>query len=483
MTSQSFCIHGHFYQPPREDPLTGAIPIEPGASPFPNWNERIHAECYRPNAELGNFAHISFNIGPTLLEWMNTHDHAILQGILAQDQANMRAWGVGNAMAQAFNHTILPLASYEDKVTQVAWGIAEFRHRFGRKPQGMWLPETAVDLETLQVLAEQGIQFTILAPWQAEREDVDVTEPYRVALPGGRSITVFFYHSGLSGGISFNPAMTVNADSFALYDLSRHFNAEKIERGEPQIILVASDGELYGHHQPMRDRFLERLVDGASTSLGFNPTYPALWLQQNPIRREIKIRENTSWSCHHGVVRWSGSCGCSPRSGEWKAQLRQAFERLSMALDDLYAQFMRPYIDDPWALRNRYIEVMMGLLPVEDLLAEMAGQRLPTEVNVRLHLLLEMERERQRIYTSCGWFFDDFDRIEPKNSIAYAAQAVRLLRLATGVNLERYVVEDLQGVASERTGLSAGLVFQRHMQRAVLDGRVIAGARLPYIPR
>src|SRR6266511_270860 len=216
MTARSLCIHGHFYQPPREDPLIGAIPHEAGAEPYRNWNERSHAEFYRPNAVRGNFARISFNIGPTLFCWMESYDPATYRLIVEQDGANVRRHGVGSAIAQCYNHTIMPLATRADKETQIAWGIADFTHRFRRRPQGMWLPETAVDAETLAIMADFGIEFTILAPWQAEADALDTTEPYRVNLPGGRSIAAFFYHQGLSGRVCFDSAMTTNADTFAL---------------------------------------------------------------------------------------------------------------------------------------------------------------------------------------------------------------------------------------------------------------------------
>lgn len=475
MPLRSFCIHAHFYQPPREDPLTGIIPKEAGSAPFPNWNERIHAECYRPNAEHGNFSVISFNIGPTLCNWMAGHDPKTWGEIIAQDHANLERNGVGNAIAQAYNHTILPLASHQDKVTQIAWGIADFEHRFGRKPQGMWLPETAVDYDVLRILAERGIEFTILAPWQADRENLDVTHPYRVHLPGGNSIVVFFYHRDLSGGISFNPAMTVNADHFARYDLLNQFPALNGRTDEPQIILIATDGELYGHHQPHRDLFLAHLMNGSIRSLDVQPTYPALWLKENPVRHTVGIREATSWSCHHGVSRWLGTCDCTPGDAQWKAHLRYAFTRLSQALDDLYLQTVRSDIPDPWEMRHRYIQVMLGSMSIEELVSEMAGRRVSPERLVQIHLLLEAQRERQRMYTSCGWFFEDFDRIEPKNNLAYAAQAVRLTRLATGVDLEPYVLKDLSKVISPRTWLRADIVFNYYMKRAIFDGRIVAG--------
>lgn len=465
MTIRSFCVHAHFYQPPREDPITGYIPREPGATPYNNWNERIHAECYRPNAELRNFEHISFNIGPTLSRWMDAYDPQTSQMILAQDQSNLRHYGVGNAIAQSYNHTILPLASYRDKVTQVAWGIADFKHRYGRKPQGMWLPETAADTETLQVLAKQGIEFTILAPWQAAVDPLDTTEPYRVFLPDGQSITVFFYHQELSTRISFDPGSTINADTFISSQVLPYFRAEKTNQNLPQMLTIASDGELYGHHQKFRDRFLARLMDGAVTGLDIHATFPALWLKDYPAKKIIGIREKTSWSCHHGVKRWMGACDCTPGDGRWKYFLRHAFDHLAVSLDRLYIESASPYFSDPWDLRNRYIHVMLAEIGATDLLQEVAGRALSPETIWRVQLLLEAQQERQRMFTSCGWFFEDFSRIEPKNNVAYAAQAVRLARIATGVDLAPQVLADLKHVVSNRSGLRGDTIFQRQMAR------------------
>jgi len=466
MSSLSYCIHAHFYQPPREDPLTGVIPHEIGSAPFSNWNERIHAECYRPNAELRNFEQISFNFGPTLLSWMENHDPDTCRKIYEQDQANVHRHGIGNAIAQAYNHTILPLASYRDKVTQVAWGIADFEYRFKRRPQGMWLPEAAVDMETLEVLARHGIEFTILAPWSARADQIDPTEPYRVNLPGGRSITVFFYQRELSARISFDPGATTNADSFAQYNILAGFQKEKLRRNEPQMMIIASDGELYGHHQYMRDRFLARLVDGGGFLAGMQTTFPALWLQSHPPRQTMEIREPTSWSCHHGVQRWVGDCACTPNDGRWKTRLRYTFEQLAIEIDRLYLEVCRSLVEDPWELNNRYIHVILQDCCAEDLINEMAGRTLTSQQVRRLHLMLEAQRERQRFFTSCGFYFEDFDRIEPKNNVAYAAQAVRLVRLATGVDLEPEVTADLQNVVGQYSGVRADRVFQRHLRRA-----------------
>ncbi len=467
MSVKALSIHGHFYQPPREDPVSGLIPQEYGAKPYRNWNERIHAECYRPNAQMGNFERISFNIGPTLFSWMSNYDPPASRLIVAQDHANIQHFGVGNAMAQAYNHTILPLASREDKVTQVVWGIADFEHHFGHRPMGMWLPETAVDMETLNVLAENGIEYTILAPWQADCDTLDVTEPYRVALSAGKSITVFFYHQALSAGISFNPWITINADDFVRNSVLPSYSREKSQGGDPQLLLIASDGELYGHHQQFRDRFLAHLVNGASTSVGLEKSYPALWLRLHPPRHWVSIREGTSWSCHHGVERWNGDCGCTPGDGRWKGYLRQAFNRLAYQLDRVYGESLVRFHIDPWKLRNAYIHVVLNQVSIGDLIYQHAGQKLDTEQLVKVRLLLEAQRERQRIFTSCGWYFDDFSRIEPRNNVAYAAQAVRLTSKATGVNLTDQLMADLRYVSSYRSSLRGDKVLQREMQKTL----------------
>jgi hypothetical protein len=331
----------------------------------------------------------------------------------------------------------------------------------------MWLPETAVDMETLNILAERGIEFTILAPWQAECEHLDVTEPYKVALSAGKSITVFFYNQDLSTSVSFNPQLTINADDFVRNNIVPTFHYEKVQQGVPQLLLIASDGELYGHHQSYRDRFLAHLINGASSSVGLEKTYPALWLQKHPARKWVSIREFTSWSCLHGVERWRGNCGCTYGDGRWKGYLRQSFNRLAVHLDRAYIETMARYRIDPWKIRNAYIYVILGQMSITDLAHQHAGRKLsPEDVGI-IKLLLEAQRERQRIFTSCGWYFDDFSRIEPKNSIAYAAQAIRLTHLATGVDLAAQTEADLKYVISARTGLRGDKALQREMQKTL----------------
>jgi alpha-amylase/alpha-mannosidase (GH57 family) len=463
MDNMSFCVHGHFYQPPREDPLTGEIPIEPGSAPYRNWNERINAQCYRPNAQLGNFERISFNIGPTLMQWMAKHDPETANLIVHQERKNLERFGFGNALAQPYNHTILPLASLEDKITQVRWGIADFEFRFGHKPEGMWLPETAVDYESLQVLVDNGIQFTILAPWQADTDHLDTSQPYRVNLVSGKDIIVFFYNQDLSTRVSFDPGATVNADRFVSEELMPKFHEQKGRTA--QFVLIASDGELYGHHQPFRDKFLSYLLDGALNQTPLVATFPSLWIRNRPVEQTVNIRQKSSWSCRHGVTRWMGSCECTPHP-EWKEPLRKAIDWLATEIDRLYLDIAGQYVEDPWELRNQYIHVIHGTQTLNDLFSSIAGKQANRSALYELNLILRAQYERQRMYTSCGWFFEDFDRIEPRNNIAYSAQAVWLTGKAAEVDLAPKAEELFSKVRSWRTGLGADEVFRDYLQRA-----------------
>jgi len=464
MPVKAFCIHGHFYQPPREDPLTGVIPIETGAAPYSNWNERIHAECYVPNAELGNFARISYNVGPTLMNWMAGKDPVTYARIIAQDRENYDRHGVGNAMAQSYNHTILPLANRLGKITQIRWGIADFQFRFGHRPHGMWLPETAIDTETLTILVDEGIEYTVLAPWQAVEYHGDSSLPCWVDLPGKRRIVVFFYNQDLSTRVSFDPGATSNADKFLTDTLVPRYKS-KSEVDGPQLYLLASDGELYGHHQKFRDKFLDYLLDGAVNSYGIELTYPGLWLKEHPPTQTVKICENTSWSCHHGVTRWMGDCDCTPGS-KWKAPLRKGLSQLAGLLDNIYFNAMSSFVCDPWDLRHQYIHVILGQISVADFVQTAVGRSLAEADLEQISLLLAAQYERQRMFTSCGWFFDEFDRIEPRNNVAYAAQAVWLTFKATGIDLTGQAQEFLKNVKSSRTGLKGDVVFSQKYLKA-----------------
>ncbi|MCX6054698.1 MAG: DUF3536 domain-containing protein [Chloroflexi bacterium] len=459
-SQQSLCVHAHFYQPPREDPISGIIPVEKGAWPYQNWNEKVFDTCYKPNVDLGNFNKISFNIGPTLSNWLEVAHPDTLKKIIQADQSNMEHFGVGNAISQSYNHSILPLANRRDKRTQVIWGIYSFQRTFKRKPQGMWLPETAVDLETLSMLAENGIEFTILAPWQADTTDLDIRQVYQVQLPDHRSIKVFFYHSGISSRISFDPDITQNADRFIHEVLKTEYSGEDTH----QMLVVASDGELYGHHQSFRDKFLSHLLNGALSAHHIDPSFPALQLRKQITFPLIKIKENTSWSCHHGIERWKGVCGCSP-DGQWKASLRSALDWLSKQLDSILFEVGAGFFPSLWRSRDKFIEVVLGEWEFSDWLESQACGHVSPENAARLHSLLLAQVEKHKMFTSCGWFFDDFDRIEPRNNVIHASYAVWLTKQGSGVDLAPEVSSLLAQVKSPVTGLTADQVFNEALAR------------------
>jgi alpha-amylase/alpha-mannosidase (GH57 family) len=460
MSIKAFCIHGHFYQPPREDPLTDIIPIEKGAAPFSNWNERIVDDCYRPNAEEGNFGNMSFNIGPTLAEWLEKNHPAVLNRIIADDNFNFQKTQAGNALAQPFHHTILPLASRHDKTTQIIWGIHAFRKLYGRVPKGMWLPETAVDMVTLEIMATNGIEFTILAPWQSTRTDLDTTQPYLVRLGGKKCITVFFYEQDISSNISFNPSITSNADEFAQKTLTDKYPSSD----KDQLILIASDGELYGHHQKFRYKFLKQLFNQSLFRSGIQPTYLEMWLKDHPPKEFVEIAERTSWSCMHELRRWSGICDCTPHP-EWKAPLRNALDAVADKLDQVFFNETKKLIKDPWDLRNFAINTRDPNFNLQDKIHELGGKTLNSNQESQVMLLLRSQFERQRMFASCAWFFEDFDRIEPQNAARYAAFAVHLAEKATHSQLTRDLLPAFEKVKSNRSDLNAGEVFSEFLER------------------
>ena len=456
----NFTVHGHFYQPSREDPLTGLIPDEPGLSQYANWNECIYDRCYRPNAEMGNFRKISFNIGPTLLQWLEKNKPHTYQQILEQERENFQLDHISNAMAQTYYHIILPLANRKDKLTQILWGIQDYEHRYEHAPQGMWLPETAVDIETLEILAEQEIQFTILAPWQADVENLNTNKPYQMELPSGNSITVFFYDGYLSGQVSFYPAATCNADEFIHDHVISAFHGE--DESE-KLVLVASDGELYGHHQKFRDKFLSYLLDGAANAAGLKVIFPGQWIQELPIEDRMSIRPNTSWSCHHGVERWRGVCGDAPLA-TWKAPLRNAFNKLAEVIDQIYLDFTRPFISEPWKLRDEYVQVLLGKNPLPDLVQSYTHGQGNTAPIEKIGMLLDAENNRMKMFASDAWFFNEFDRIEPRNAIHYAAYSAWLVKQSTGKDTFSTLKDDLSQVISLDGKCSGDLVVSSYWQ-------------------
>lgn len=455
------CIYGHFYQPPREDPFTGQIPQEPGAAPFENYNEKITTECYRPNAELGNFARISFDLGPTLAAWLEQRHPDVYQAFLAADREHLARYGVGNALAQAYNHAILPLATTRDKRTQIRWGLDDFAHRFGHRADGMWLAETAVDQETLSILAEEGVRYTVLAPWQAA-EPITPGEPYLVTLPGGRSITIFFYNGPLSAGVSFNDEVTSNADTFVTAHLRPQLNAAMSERGEDQLVIVATDGELYGHHKPLRQHFLRYLLRDSAPAHGIEVTTLGRYLQTHPPLRTVRLRMPTAWSCSHGVARWDTGCDCTEGDSSWKHALRSALNHLAVRLDTLYETTAATALRDPWTARDTWLAVRNGWVSGRTFWTRYGvnGRRPFKRVRAEtIKHLLEAEYYGQAMFTSCGFFFEDLERIEPRNDIAFARRAISLAWQATHTDLQTEFLADLAAARSWRTGRTGADIY------------------------
>lgn len=451
------CIHGHFYQPPRENAWLEEIQLQESAQPFHDWNERITAECYGPNAAsrildkddyiiniVNNYANISFNFGATLLSWMEEHAPEAYQGILEADKLSQQNFsGHGSAMAQVYNHLIMPLANRRDKETQVKWGIADFEHRFGRKPEGMWLAETAVDIETLEVLAEQGIQFTLLAPRQAHQvkslnadesadwQDVsgtriDTRHAYLCKLPSGKVMNLFFYNGPISQEVAFKGLL-----------MDGHYFAERVmsifdpKDTAPQLAHIATDGESYGHHHRHGDMALAFGLDYIKKHPEVQLTNYGEFLEKCPPEYEVRIYENSSWSCVHGVERWRSACGCTNNSGhhlQWRAPLRQALNWLRDELDTVFEQKMMEFVKKPWKVRNNYIDIILNRneANVQAFIKKYAQQDLKNGELTQFIRLLEMQRNTQLMFTSCGWFFDDISRIEAIQILQYADRAMQL---------------------------------------------------------
>jgi hypothetical protein len=466
-------VHGHFYQPLRIDPFTGATPVDASAAPFDNWNARVAAECYRPNAERRNPAHMSWDLGPTLAEWLETGDPKAYRGFIDGDRPSDRdpsiPVGRGNGMAQPFHHAIAALASAADRRTEIRWGMRDFQLRFGRKPEGLWFAETAIDIASLRIAAEEGIRYTILAPWQAATPNIDTRRPYRVELGGGRSIVVVFYDAGLSAAVSFEPEATADADRFARERIAPRMIAPFDEISGPPLVIIATDGELYGHHQAFRELFLQRLIrpDSDQPDHGFDIVDLASALAPNPSMpfRTVKIHERTSWSCHHGVQRWTGECPCVA-DGHWKGPLRAAFERLAAGIDAVTTtQFAAlPGAPDPWAARDAYVDVVLDTEPKAAFAAKWAGSNAPVEARRTLLKLLDAQRWRLAMFSSDGWFWDDPIRPETRQVMRFAARAAQLADEIGGTDLERRLIEDLTLLRSPRHSMDGAAIYRSALE-------------------
>ena len=461
------CIHGHFYQPPRENPWLEAVELQDSAYPYHDWNERITAECYAPNSAarilnnegqivriLNNYEKISFNFGPTLLSWMQTQSPRVYAAILEADRASQQRFsGHGSALAQAYHHIIMPLANRRDKETQVAWGIRDFEFRFGRFPEGMWLPETAADLETLEILAEAGIKFTILAPRQASREGkisgrtwkdvsgerIDPSMPYQLTLPSGRKISLFFYDGPISRAVAFEDLLG-NGEAFAKRIMAGF--AEDV-RPWPELVHIATDGETYGHHHRFGEMALASALDHIESNEFAQLTNFGEYLEQHPPIHRVEIFEGSSWSCVHGIERWRSDCGCNSggRPGwnqQWRKPLREALDWLRDTIAQKYEHVAAELLKDPWAARNEYSEVVLdrSAEKVDRFLASHALRELGREEKVSVLKMLELQRHTMLMYTSCGWFFDEISGIETVQVMQYAGRAIELGQQLFGDHLE-----------------------------------------------
>ena len=453
-----FCIHGHFYQPPRMDPFTGRIPRELDAAPYANWNERIAAECYAPNAEAGHFRRISFNLGGTLARWLDRNAHVTYEQIVASEQAHVEAYGVSNALAQPVHHTILPLARRRDKICQVRWGIASFKHRFGHEPLGMWLPEMAVDHETLEVLAAEEIHFVILSEEQVVGDLNASAGPYWLRLPSGHRIAVFVRDRHLSNALSFGMPDAERADEW----LEEHL-AWRCRRDG--LVFIATDGETFGHHQRQGVAVLGHILE-SGTARYTSLTTLGRYLSQHPPHAEVVVIENTAWSCSHRLDRWVVGCDCTAGDSRWKGALRRAFDNLACALDGIYTREAERHGLKPWPLRDDYIAVVLGQVDGPAFLSGHGLDHLSGEQAQRLLTLLEAQLCRQRMYASCTFFFEDLDRLEPRYAIAYATRALAVTRYVTGDDLSRGFRRDLQVPVSGKTGRSGADIFDQILERA-----------------
>lgn len=484
--------------------------MQDSAYPYHDWNERITAECYGPNLAarilddkrrieqiVNNYSSISFNFGPTLLSWAAANAPEAYGAILEADRSSqLKFSGHGSAMSQAYNHIIMPLANRRDKVTQVTWGIADFRHRFGRMPEGMWLPETAVDLETLDILAEQGIKFTVLAPHQAKRfrdlgdskakvegawtdvtgAKIDPTRSYKLKLASGRSLDLFFYDGPISRAVAFEHLLD-NGERFA----QRLVGAFSDTRAWEQIMHIATDGETYGHHHRYGEMALAYALHHIESKKLAKLTNYAEYLEKAPPRQEVEIYENTSWSCVHGVERWRSNCGCNSGghawNQEWRAPLRDALDWLRDCVAPLFEESAAQYVKDIWAARNAYIEVVLDRRPEcrEAFKTRHTFQPLTQPEEVRLWKLLELQRHAMLMYTSCGWFFDELSGIETVQVIQYAARVVQLAQELFGDSLEAQFLDKLRLAKSNLPQRGDGAdIYNKLVKPTVVDLRKLA---------
>jgi alpha-amylase/alpha-mannosidase (GH57 family) len=490
-------IHGHFYQPPRENPWFEFIETEESAHPFHDWNERIALECYRPNAHarildekgkileiLNNYSSVNFNFGPTLLPWLEKNFQSVYQKILEADREGQRRFGHGNAMAQIYNHIIMPLANERDKETEVLWGIADFEKRFHRKPEAMWLPETAVNYPTLQVLVKHGMRYLILSPFQGLRVRpfggkrwadvsqgrIDSTQPYRCFIKDSSGkkvldqfIDLFFYNGVISKEIAFGDLLK-DGNTFC----NRFTQFYQESKGRPQLIHIATDGETYGHHKKFGDMALAYALDKGFSTRGFEVINHGAFLKRFPPVYEVEIDEGpkgegTSWSCSHGVGRWKEDCGCSTggRPGwnqKWRKPLREALDLLRDELKQVFEKEGEKIFKDVWEARNGYIEVILNRSPerIKNFFEQYGFKNLDEKGRIKGLKLLEIQRHALQMYTSCGWFFADLAGLETILILQHAARAIQLAEELAGQEIEKKFLARLSEAESNLPEMGKG---------------------------
>jgi alpha-amylase/alpha-mannosidase (GH57 family) len=490
------CIHGHFYQPPRENPWLEEVELQDSAYPYHDWNDKITEECYRQNAAsrilgpdrkiidiVNNYSKISSDFGPTLMSWLERHGADVYRSIIEADKKSQEHFsGHGAAIAQAYNHIIMPLANTRDKHTQVIWGIRDFEYRFGRKPEGMWLPETAVDIETLDILAEYGIKFTILAPHQArrirrtssgewrniDRGQLDTTRPYLCRLASGRTINLFFYHGPTAGDVA-SGRLLQNGEVFAK-KLAWIFTGNGEQH---KLAHIATDGETYGHHFRYTDMALAYCLHYIEHNKLAKITVYGEYLEKCPPGDEVEIYENSSWSCSHGVERWRTNCGCNYGrfpSGrqQWRGPLREAMNWLRDRLAEVYEARMKQFVDDVWEVRDRYISVIndRSAENVEKFISEAGGKDLDFGEKVIFLKLLEMQRNSMLMFTSCGWYFDDICGIEAVQIMQYSSRAIQLAKETDDKDFEGGFEDILQKASTNVREFPTGRDAYEHLVKS-----------------
>ena len=493
------CIHCHFYQPPRENPWLEQIELQDSAYPYHDWNERISAECYGPNLAarildeqqyitriVNNYTKISFNFGPTLLSWAAEHAPEMYTGILNADKQSQKIFsGHGSAIAQAYNHMIMPLANSRDKLTQIRWGIEDFRSRFGRLPEGLWLPETAVDIESLDLMAQCGIAYTILAPRQAKAirpiaepgwqdvssSQIDPSRAYQFTGPSGKTLALFFYDGPISQGVAFEKLLN-NGEAFA----KRLTGSFSSSRTWPQMMHIATDGETYGHHHRHGEMALAYALDCVESKKLAKITNYGEFLHAHPPTHEAQIFENTSWSCIHGVERWRGNCGCNAGrhgwSQEWRRPLREALDWLRDWITPRFESMAEGLLKDPWAARDGYISVVLQRTPDsrDQFGKEFFARDLSMDEQVTVWKLMELQRNAMLMYTSCGWFFDELSGIETVQVIQYAGRVVQLAEQLFKEPLEDQFLERVAAAKSNLPEYGDGsTIYRRYVKPSMVD--------------